>query len=581
MSSSTLQKPIVTGLLLATALSLNIFLFAPATIYFGNSAEFVTPIGQLITWWALPAIATLLLVITVGMILPARAYRHYLIVIASLSLLVWLQGNVLAWNYGLLDGRNIDWDARAWRGWVDGSIWVVVIVTGVVFCRRLYRPVLQAVGLLFLVQLVQLGFDGFNHRQQALSTAAGLDQGQTIKPLAAFSPHQNVLHIVLDGFQSDFFDQLIQHPQIGENYRNAFSGFTFYREMLGVFPFTRFAVPAFLSGKIYTNEQSKDEFIRDSIAENSILSAAGAAGMELDLASVEYWSPLYGSAGYENRYVIPEGGHGSAFEFRVANTAKLIDLALFRVAPHFLKKEVYNQQRWLVSPLLMDTEYLQFHYFSHTQFINEIIENMGSSRATPTYKYFHVMNTHNPMVVDSDCHYAGGALQTNRATLLMQSKCTLDTVVKLLDRMKQLGIYESSLIVFHGDHGGWVPHRGYQPQKVNDQQEVPYWAVSLGSPLLIIKPPSASGPMVTSDQLVSLSDLADTIADLLNWPQKFNSQSIFQQQNEGLRTRYFYNYYWQKDAWETDYAGPIQEFEITGKHYESVWFPKRVFDPPG
>ena len=146
-----MQKPIVTGLLLATALSLNIFLFAPATIYFGNSAEFVTPIGQLISWWALPAIATLLLVITVGMILPARAYRHYLIVIASLSLLVWLQGNVLAWNYGLLDGRNIDWDARAWQGWVDGSIWVVVIVTGVVFCRPLYRPVLQAVGLLFLV----------------------------------------------------------------------------------------------------------------------------------------------------------------------------------------------------------------------------------------------------------------------------------------------------------------------------------------------------------------------------------------------------------------------------------------------
>ena len=97
------------------------------------------------------------------------------------------------------------------------------------------------------------------------------------------------------------------------------------------------------------------------------------------------------------------------------------------------------------------------------------------------------------MVVDSDCNYAGGALQTNRTTLLFQSKCTLDMVVRLLDKMKQLGVYDNSLIILHGDHGGWVPHRDYHPEQVNQHQEVSYWAVSLGSPLLAIKPPTATG----------------------------------------------------------------------------------------
>ncbi|MBL4620942.1 MAG: sulfatase-like hydrolase/transferase [Immundisolibacteraceae bacterium] len=573
------QKNVVLVLVLAAVLATNLFVLTPLGIYLGNSGEFITPLLKLLAWWALPSIVTLLVLVVVGIVIPASWHQPYIVLLANLSLLIWFQSSLLVWDYGLLDGRNIEWASFVWRGWIDGTIWALVLTVGMVFSRRLFPIVAQAAVLLFIVQSIQACYGIYNVYDQQMPEAK-VNQAGVLTNIANFSAQSNVLHIVLDGFQSDFFDELIHHQQIGAGYRHDLSGFTFYRQTLGIFPYTRFAVPAYLSGQIYKNDQPKNEFIGQAIAGKSIFNVASAAGMELDIASHEYWAPLYAMANHTNSYVIPEGGHGTEFEFRLVNTAKLIDLALFRVAPHFLKQKIYDNQRWLLTPLVMDTEYLQFHYFSHTQFLNEVTAGMSVDRSSPTYKYLHVMNTHNPMVVDEDCHYAGRALQTNRTTLLIQSKCTLDTVVALLERMKQLGVYENTLIILHGDHGGWVAHRDYQPKQVNKYEDIPFWAVSLGSPLLAIKPPGVGGQIVISDRLASLTDIADTVADIMGWSQKFQGESLIGTAGVEPRSRYFYNYYWQRDAWATDYTGPVQEYEVSGNHYETAWVPRRVFKPP-
>ena len=563
---------------MAAVLAIALFMLMPISLYMGNRGEFITPLASLLRWWAIPAVATLLMLVVIGMFCPLRWHGRYLVLLACLSLLAWFQGQLLVWDYGPLDGRNIDWPLMTWRGWVDGAIWLGVVWGGLVCSRKVGQLIIQAALLLFVVQSAQVLLLVFSVDERLEQSANEL---ATLEQISGFSQQQNVLHLLLDGFQSDFFDELIRDAQIGDHYRESMQGFTFYPETIGVFPYTRFAVPAFLTGQIYDNQQVKNEFIAAAIAGDSLFNAASAAGMELDVASMEYWAPFYAKADVTHSYVIPEGGHSSAFDFKLANTTKLLDLALFRVSPHFLKQKIYNNQRWLLGRITIDVEYLQFHYFSHTQFLNDLIDGMAIGRSKPTYKFFHVMNTHNPMVVDANCHYVGGALPTNRATLLMQSKCTLDTVLRLFDKLKQMGLYENTLIVMHGDHGGWVPHRNYQPEQVNRHHQVPYWAVSLGSPLLAIKPPGSSGPLISSARLASLLDIADTVADLMQWPQSFGGKSLVGSVQDDFRKRYFYNYAWQQDAWESEYAGPIQEYEIVGKHYQSPWVPKRVFTSVG
>jgi hypothetical protein len=98
-------------------------------------------------------------------------------------------------------------------------------------------------------------------------------------------------------------------------------------------------------------------------------------------------------------------------------------------------------------------------YFSHTEFLGWFTEHATISSPVPVYKYIHVMNTHRPMVVDAACQFAGRALPDEREHLLNQSRCTLNTLLPLFQRLRQLGVYDPSLIIVNADHGGWVGNR--------------------------------------------------------------------------------------------------------------------------
>jgi len=95
-----------------------------------------------------------------------------------------------------------------------------------------------------------------------------------------------------------------------------------------------------------------------------------------------------------------------------------------------------------------------------------------------------------------------------------------------------------------------------------------------------VKPPQTSGDLVVSDLRASIADLPDTISSILGWEVKFGRTSLIGNDVSPNRKRKFYFYTWQRDAWETDYTGPIQEFIIDGNQHEQAWIPARVFNPP-
>ncbi|MCP4576789.1 MAG: hypothetical protein GY846_10950 [Deltaproteobacteria bacterium] len=53
--------------------------------------------------------------------------------------MMWIQGTFLMWEYGLLDGQSIDWEMQEWRGWIDASIWILIIASCVIFHKAIYR----------------------------------------------------------------------------------------------------------------------------------------------------------------------------------------------------------------------------------------------------------------------------------------------------------------------------------------------------------------------------------------------------------------------------------------------------------
>ena len=569
------QKAIVP--IMAGALVANIFVFVPFTIFLGNTGEFTSSIWSIIRLLTIPGFSLLIVLISIGWLFPAKLKDRYTVLLASLGLLVWFQSNVLLWDYGILDGRSIDWAIDTWRGWIDSVIWLVVLVISNIFYLQVRKNLTLCVLVLFFIQTVHIGYIGVVKFDLLRGTARISAQDESLNNIYKFSSEQNVVHLMLDGFQADVFSDLIKQDA---QYKSSLTGFTFFEDTLGTFPYTRFAVPAFLAGKIYNNKTPKDEFVTAALKGNSILNAAHASGYEVDIVGEEYWVPFYTKGNHTNNYTIPNNQHMTEADFLLDNAATLLDLTLFRIAPHFVKEHIYNKQKWLVSPFLVDKEFLQFHYFSHTSLVESLTDNMSIGREKPTYKYIHIMNTHTPMVVTSQCVYAGGVLPNIRSTLTDQSKCTLNTIMSLLEKMKSLGIYDDALIVLHADHGGWVHPHKFKRHRASNGMIIEPWMASLSSPLLAVKPPQASGDLVVSDKRATMADLPDTISSILELEADFGRISLIGSDVDPNRKRRFYFYAWQRDAWETDYTGPIQEFIIDGSQHEQAWIPGRVFDPP-
>ncbi len=565
---------------MAAVLLANILLFPTLSIYLGNLDEFSLPLfGALKVSALMFLVGTAILFLLVRLLTPADRARIGLL-FAGLSLLCWLQANLLVWDYGVLDGRDIPWREHRGRQAIDLAAWLLLAVGMVILARRKPGMLVRAATFVFLLQLVTAGVS-LGTAAPPLFGVAGAETDATEGEISRFSRHHNILHIVTDGFQSDIFEELLEDTSLKERYDASFDGFQFYRETLGVFPYTRFSVPAFLSGKLYANEPDRDAFVDGALSGPTIVSLAADQGYRVDIAAEgHYFVERYANLPHENVLDFGALPHANS---TTATAALLTDLALFRVAPGPLKQTVYNDQQWRVARWAASDRSAQFRYFTTASFLERFTDSMRADVDAPVYKYLHVMNTHEPMVVDEDCEFAGRTLTSERRNLLIQSRCSMDSLAQLLDRMKTLGIYDSALIVIHGDHGGWVGTRRQGPDVVlPDGKVMGKWVRSLASPVLAIKPPHASGGITTSDTLASLLDIPDTMADIMAWDRDFGHLSLVNAGNDGDRTRIFRFYFFKKNAWQVEYTGPIWEFGIDGSHYESAWTLTRTFSPqPG
>ena len=522
---------------------------------------------------AIPASILFLFLVIAEQYLSSNIRSRVIVVLAVLSIVIWIQSNVLVWEYGVLNGINIDWTKGKWRGFLDSSIWLACISGSVLFYKRIKKNMIKWAVAIFALQFLSVTYMCLENWSSIHIHRTG-NTKEDLESFSNFSTKHNILHILVDGFQSDVFLDLVSSKQFGENYTTSFSGFEYYEETLGVFPFTRFSVPAILSGKLYNNDIPKDDFIDTALSNKTILNTATEFGYEIDMAiGNPYLAKKYANIRYNNFYEI------SADDI-ISETVKLLDLSLFRLVPHFVKPYIYNNQEWLLDPFILGESPIGT-YISHTAFLNNMISKMHVDRDIPVYKYMHIMNTHNPMVITGNCRYAGRSLHTTRINLTTQSRCTLDTLVKLFEKMKMLNIYDESLVIVHADHGGWVQnHREGQPIVFADGKIAPPYVASLASPLLMIKLPGAGNEFHKSTVYASLADIPDTLSDAMNWNADFGHKSLLEIDPNKTRERRYRFYFWQSDAWETDYTGPIQEFIINGSHYEEEWQLGQIYPPP-
>ncbi|GEM_PF-1395203 len=144
------------------------------------------------------------------------------------------------------------------------------------------------------------------------------------------------------------------------------------------------------------------------------------------------------------------------------------------------------------------------------------VDNISVADKDISVRFLHFTFTHYPVDFDEYCRYRGDSKtwfksNQNENGIRSQDKCALTQFSKFIRKLKELDIYDKSLIVFKSDHGKPVSYYKKYPnnQAINGNK---MWGYNRYRPTLMIKDFGVNKPLVTiKTELVLLNDLAKTL----------------------------------------------------------------------
>ena len=85
-----------------------------------------------------------------------KYYQRVVSLILGGSIILWIQGNVIVWNYGVFDGRIINWTMYSYRGVIDSTIWVVALFLVFIKYQAFYKKLKQISVFFIILQLLSM-----------------------------------------------------------------------------------------------------------------------------------------------------------------------------------------------------------------------------------------------------------------------------------------------------------------------------------------------------------------------------------------------------------------------------------------
>jgi hypothetical protein len=526
--------------------------FGPYTIFSGNQAEFSAPFWPLVRPLLLAGAGIALALIAVGLVLPAKLFGAYVALLFSVGVVIWIQGNFLVADYGAFTGVAIDWTVESWRNPYEIALWIAVPVLGVAAAKHVGRIAPFASGVLVALQAGAL----ITSAVRADASAAPRWQGPS-DSMFELSRTRNVIHIVLDAFQSDVFGEILaeERPLVDRS----LSGAVFFANHTGAFPTTIASIPAMLTGQVYRNDQPLQRYMRDILKEDSIFKSLREGGYRADAASGMY----HGRESATNYFRI-QRPYVSYDEYVRFTAWQLADLSMFRHAPHILRPAIHNGESWRLQAVFGpgDTSTRQHHSVNGAVVLDEFAKRFRLATDEPVYKYIHVGIPHRPVVVDGNCRFIG-VVRATRAAYKEQARCAVKRTAALLDRLKELGVYDQTFVVIASDHGIGMP----SPQFVNDRP-TPMGTVARvagnAMALLVVKPLNGNGPVRISRAPTTITDIPATILGGVGLAQDLPGEAVLNLSEDAPRVRRWAFYDWEHDDWGANYFDALDIVEIKG-----------------
>jgi hypothetical protein len=550
-------------LAVSSFISLTIGFFGPSHISLTNQSEFsyaYTDIIFLLLAVTLILLLFFLLLLFLIQKIKLKAVReNFLVLIFSIGFLFWVQGSFLVHNFGLFDGKLIDWSKMGKYMQIDNIVWISVLFLFLLFSSRLVKKIKNISYFLILFQLIYLVYTGVTYKSVFWFNKFEVNE----KNEFTFSKKKNVIIILVDTFQASIFQEILSgYP----GYADFFDGFTFYRNSVGGFPFTQPSVPLILTGTPYDNSVPFLTFIKDKYTNHSIPKVL----KNNNFISEVY--PMISNSVYLDKDIVDnlmQKNLLSSYKKVLTELATIFDLTLFRYTPQPIKNFVYNNQKWRLRSIA--SNYSRTGGVAISSKINRdviltqrMLKEGSVDYEDNVFKFFHFNGVHSPLTLNENLKPE--AMSENRLNYKRQSIAILKLLKSFLDKLKALQIYDNSLIFIVGDHGfGPIGINNPENNEVisdpNFYQRDLFQGAAL--PLMLVKPFNSKGKLITSKVPVATSDIPKTIFSELGIDNKFQGESILKLSESAVRERFFHLYSW-KWLNKNEYLPDMTEYKIQG-----------------
>lgn len=549
-------EKILTSFLVLFLLTSIILFYGTVDTFIKNHMEFDYNLQNLISFNFFLIFKIILISLSILVFIPIKNFKRIICAIFSVSILLWLEGAFIGWQFGALDGSLINWNSKLLLSITEIIIWVSVIVISIIKYKSLFKHLKIYSIILLAVLWVLIANQYYLNKtinMQEVYRKDTLEIDESV--FFDFSAKKNIIMIVVDEFQSDLFFTLLKE---NENYYYDFNGFEYFPNTLSTYPWTNCSIPNILTGQTFPNLANYRKFLKKAYAHNSIPQILTKKGFDVHLFPKYFLFTID-----YNKGIISNLKLKSKDTLNNKDFFKLIDLTLLKFTPHFLKRIIYNNNNYLFANCEKET-YVNFKHGNKSDndelFIKQFKTLINKTIKKPLFKFIHLYGAHSPYNKTREGAYkkSKNDWEAYKATAYYK----LSLLIDFLNTLKNNKLYNSSSIYILSDHGGGQRFDSKIHTELisnnfsadnNIEYEIPFKIKSRAIPLFLRKLPGDTGKLKIKFDSVSLSDIKNMVTN--------QEESTGEKTKKEERAYYYYKL--------SRTGGNLYEYNIIGNSWHS------------
>lgn len=536
-------KELIPIIILAVVFSFMLFIYEPITTYASNTEDFWFNLNTMLKTnliYLIISVFSICLCSSIIYIISKWSkkdiiYTYYIMIVITVFVIAYIQGNFLSGNLPTLDGSPIDWGMYTKQNIISIILIILTFLVNifmVIKFKEKYKKITIYISLVIFAMLSTslvstMLTNNQIYEKKGVYTATNID-------INKLSTDTNFLMLLVDMEDSKTFDKVLKDS----NKEEIFKDFTYFPDTLSAYPFTRESIPYILSGMWFEEETTFTEYFNNALSDSKFIENLKDKNYDVNIYEKQLlWTD---EKALEIKNIKAVNSELDKVMF-LKQESKYI---LFKYLPYCLKK--YSKIETLNYDICRNEEKSNYDVFNDD---NKVIYDKLTDVSLQKNNYFqfiHADGGHYPWNMNKDFEIIENGTYEEK----IESSITL--IEKYIKRIKESGQYDNSIIIILADHG----NNGYDP-------------IGRQNPILYIKGLNEThDEMEVSSKKVSYVDLNDSIYnDLLNG--KKSTELL-----ENIEDNRVRRFIWYKDyddlfeqtldghAWETD------KLTNTGKRYK-------------